>query len=105
MPLPALHPTQTSEPHDMADTETPETIETALAQCDGDVLWLVSQLERWPVRVNPLNTTNIRYLHETASAILAAAKGVDDLPPPLDAALIARLQKAHDAFRAKHRHL
>lgn len=89
----------------MADTDTTETIETALERCSGDVVWLATQLERWPNRVHEQRTTSIRYLDDTAGAILAAAKGVESLPPPLDAALIERLSRAHEAFRAQHRYL
>lgn len=86
----------------MADTET---IDTAVARCGGDVPWLAEQLERWPDRVHEQRTTSIRYLDETAGAILTAASGVDDLPPSLDRTLVTRLSKAHEAFRAKHRYL
>lgn len=36
----------------------------------GDLEWLVEQLARWPTRVNQENTTNIRFLMQSAAATI-----------------------------------
>lgn len=82
--------------------ERTKIVTEALALTDGDPKWLCDQLERWPVRVHPERTTSIRYLDETASAILSAAALTDDLPPPLDQDMVVRLTAALAAFRRQH---
>jgi len=78
------------------------TIGDALAKTDNDPAWLCDQLERWPVRVHPERTTSIRYLDETASAILSAAALGGDRTPPLDQTMIERMTAALAAFRRQH---
>lgn len=82
--------------------ERTKIVEEALALTDGDPEWLCDQLERWPVRVHPERTMSIRYLDETASAILSAASLGGDLPPPLDRPMVERMTAALAAFRRKH---
>jgi len=80
------------------------TIGDALARADNDPVWLCDQLERWPERVHKDRTTSIRYLDETAWAIISAAwfTGDADLPPPLDRAMVVRMTDALVAFRLQH---
>lgn len=82
--------------------ERTQIVEEALALTDGDPKWLCDQLERWPTRVHQERTTSIRYLDETASAIISAAALAEDLPPPLDRDMVERMTAALAAFRRKH---
>jgi hypothetical protein len=87
--------------------ERTDIVAEALALTDGDPAWLCDQLERWPKRVHPERTTSIRYLDETASAILSAAALGGDHAPPLDQPMVERMTAALAAFRRQHagRHL
>jgi len=82
--------------------ERTKIVAEALALTDGDPKWLCEQLERWPTRVHKDRTTSIRYLDETASAILSAASLGGALPPPLDQPMVERMTTALAAFRRQH---
>lgn len=79
-----------------------EPIVEALAAAGNDPKWLCEQLERWPHRVHPHRTTSIRHLDETASAIITAASIAENLPAPLDAPMLKRLEDALAGFRRQH---